>query len=175
MKMKMLVLLSGKAGSGKDTAGDYLVSRYGFRKYAFADRLKEIAFLLGWDGRKDDRGRKLLQDLGTVGRAYDPCVWIRFVLDGISSDRPERVVITDCRYANEFSECADFASENGYVFVPLHIVRREAGLKGSLGEHESERECGNIPAVIVRNDEGLSELYGKLDFLMSEYEIDRTF
>lgn len=165
MMMKMLVLLSGKAGSGKDTAGDYLVSQYGFRKYAFADKLKEIAFLLGWNGEKDDRGRRLLQDLGTVGRAYDPCVWIRFVLDRISSENPERVVITDCRYANEFSECAEFASENGYILIPLHIVRKSAGLKGRLGEHESEGECENIPAIIVRNDEGMSELYEKLDYL----------
>lgn len=163
--MKMLILVSGKAGSGKDTVGDYLVSKYGFRKYAFADRLKEIALLLGWNGVKDERGRRLLQELGTVGRNYDPEIWIHFVFDKISKERSERVVITDCRYVNEFVETADFARENGYEFLSLHVVRPGAGLAGPLGEHESERE--NIPAVVVKNDGTLEELYGKIDLLIS--------
>lgn len=172
--MKMLVLLSGKAGSGKDTVGDYLVSRYGFRKYAFADKLKEIARLMGWDGNKDEKGRRLLQDLGSVGRNYDPEMWVRFVLDKISSEKPDNAVITDCRYANEFVESAEFASENGYIFVPLRVVRPKSGLEGPLGEHESERNCENIPAIIVSNDGTLEDLYEKIDFLMSgDVEIER--
>lgn len=164
--MKMLILVSGKAGSGKDTVGDYLVSKYGFRKYAFADRLKEIAFLLGWNGVKDERGRRLLQELGTVGRNYDSDIWIRFVFDKISKERSERVVITDCRYVNEFVETAGFARDSGYEFLPLHVVCPGAGLAGPSGEHESERECENMPAVMVRNDGTVEELYAKIDFLM---------
>ena len=48
----MVVLLSGYLASGKDTVGAYLAS-YGFRRYAFADALKdEVADLYGLD--RDD-------------------------------------------------------------------------------------------------------------------------
>jgi len=101
-------------------------------------------------------------------------MWVRFVLDKISSEKPDNAVITDCRYANEFVESAEFASENGYIFVPLRIVRPKSGLEGPLGEHESERNCENIPAIIVSNDGTLEDLYEKIDFLMSgDVEIER--
>lgn len=38
----MLVSFSGLAGSGKDTAAAFLVGQHNFRRFAFADKLKEI-------------------------------------------------------------------------------------------------------------------------------------
>lgn len=37
-----LVGITGRAGSGKDTAADFLVSTYGFHRVAFADPIKEL-------------------------------------------------------------------------------------------------------------------------------------
>ena len=39
---KMLVGITGKAGSGKDTVGDYLVKSHGFKKIALADPIKRL-------------------------------------------------------------------------------------------------------------------------------------
>lgn len=55
----MLVLgLAGQAGCGKDTVADYLVRRYGFRKFAFSDRLySEVAEAYGLEDQSLLRDR----------------------------------------------------------------------------------------------------------------------
>ncbi len=46
----ILLGLTGKAGAGKDTAADYLESRYGFKKYALASPIKaQLNARFGWD------------------------------------------------------------------------------------------------------------------------------
>ena len=40
MSKKIVIGIIGKAGSGKDTFGDYVVKKYSFDKLAFADPLK---------------------------------------------------------------------------------------------------------------------------------------
>ena len=69
--MKIL-LLTGRAGSGKDTFCD-LAMRSGVNvaRHAFADSLKQMAFTAGWDGVKDEKGRLLLIDLGNYIRSYN--------------------------------------------------------------------------------------------------------
>jgi hypothetical protein len=42
----MILGLSGIARSGKDTVGNYLVEHHGFKKLAFADRMREMAFAI---------------------------------------------------------------------------------------------------------------------------------
>lgn len=72
-----------------------------------------MAFDLGWDGLKDDRGRKLLQNLGThTLRAYDPDYWInRLDLDSF----PGAVYVDDARFPNEI----EFLRNNGFHIVYL--------------------------------------------------------
>ncbi len=41
--MKMIIAIGGLAGSGKDTACDYLVEKHGFKKTSFAAPLKQMA------------------------------------------------------------------------------------------------------------------------------------
>ena len=62
--MGIKIGLVGKAGTGKDTVAAYLVAVYGFRKFAFADKLKEIdTELFGPTGGKN---RKRLQEFGQL-------------------------------------------------------------------------------------------------------------
>lgn len=122
--MKQHIGLIGLAGAGKDTAALALIER-GWNRVAFADALKVKALGMGWDGKKDERGRRLLCDLGMAGRAYDPHFWIhrtRMMVDG------PPWVFTDVRFRNE----ADFVRGLGGIIV--RVIR--AGLVA--GEHESE-------------------------------------
>ena len=43
---KIIIGLLGKKRSGKDTSGNYLIEKYNFVKYAFADPVKEICRIL---------------------------------------------------------------------------------------------------------------------------------
>lgn len=66
--MKKIILISGKARHGKDTVADIMMDELGGRstKIAVAYYLKDIAQrFYDWDGKKDERGRNLMQYLGT--------------------------------------------------------------------------------------------------------------
>lgn len=147
--MKYIGLI-GLAGSGKDTAAKALKELY-FQRVAFADRVKDIAFDFGWNGLKDERGRKLLQDLGMAGRAYKPSIWIDYVHEetvGFGNH-----VFTDVRFQNE----ADYIRGLGGIIV--RIVR--PGIIS--GNHESELKQSEIAADIeIVNDGAIEDLHEKI-------------
>lgn len=99
------VAVSGLAGDGKDTLADVLVEEWGFLKDSLAFDLKVLARdEFGWDGKKDVRGRRLLQKLGTeAGRTYDPDIWVKRLLPRINQviEHHQRVVVPDARFQNE--------------------------------------------------------------------------
>jgi len=93
--------------SGKDTLWEYLVS-IGFLEpvqFAFADKVKEISEdLFKVDVvRKDDRARRVLQQVGASMREIESNVWIDYVLDEIVNkyNSRENYGITDVRHLNE--------------------------------------------------------------------------
>ena len=111
--MLSIILVSGKAESGKDSfyeiarseSTNHLVERV-----SFADEVKRIARMIGWDGNKDQRGITFLQNLSYSARVYDEEIWIRKVDSYIagkylrdSYKDNQLVIITDCRYANQIS------------------------------------------------------------------------
>ena len=129
-----LIGLYGRAGAGKDTFGQYLVERYNYRRFAFADKLKEMALdinpvLFGdWAGTYDLRGeveryggwdvakrdwdvREFLQNLGSAVRKQDEWFWVDLiqgaVIAALDGDIP--VVITDMRHPNEFDWVKDYS------------------------------------------------------------------
>lgn len=81
-----IVFLIGKVGSGKGTFIDILEKKYNFKVFNYADSLKDILWYAGWDGEKDLRGRKLLQDVGKAFRKYDDCHWVYKAYDIIVSE-----------------------------------------------------------------------------------------
>ena len=80
----MIIGIAGKKGSGKDTAGQYLISKHEFRRYAFGDPVKEVCRLLFgftdeqlYGTQKEEmtelgiRPREAFQKIGTdFGRNY---------------------------------------------------------------------------------------------------------
>lgn len=97
MKLLKIIAFTGLAGSGKSYAAAIIKDLHpSYRQFSFAHEIKRLArYYMGWDGKKDDRGRKLLQDLGMAGRAYDPQLWVGFM----PFDR--LLVIDDVRFLNE--------------------------------------------------------------------------
>lgn len=108
----------GLAGSGKDTAALVLIA-HGWRRVAFADRLKELARHFGWDGQKNGKGRRLLQNLGMAARAYNPNFWINeanAILNCAGSNYATIPrVWTDVRFENE----AQFVRSRGGLIIRI--------------------------------------------------------
>ena len=68
---KYIIVINGYGGSGKDTFVE-LVSKYN-KVYNFSsvDKVKEIAKLIGWNGKKDEKDRKFLSDLKKLTTDYN--------------------------------------------------------------------------------------------------------
>ena len=162
--MKHLILLSGKAGAGKDTFADSIAS-LGFHKYSFAEALKTEASRGGWNGAKDERGRVLLQQLGTVWRNYEPEHWIRRLQESI---RHDKAVITDCRYRNEISLMQRWGYQNGYNITTVRIERpgHDNGLSEDAKAHDSECELDGYPFDVCVTNKG-----ALLDFCRQSREV----
>ena len=136
----------GLAGAGKDTAALALVA-HGWRRVAFADKLKSLAFYFGWDGCKDEKGRKLLQDLGMAARAYNDDFWIiQAFRTALENWHPN--VYTDVRFQNE----ADYIRGRGGI-----IIRIKKPEQISSSTHESELNQYDIVADYDVVNEGTVE------------------
>ena len=107
-----IVTISGKARHGKDTCAFYLKNELESRGhkvyiYRYADPLKMcLTNYFNWDGNKDEKGRTLLQKIGTDKvRSNDQYAWIkiaRAIIDGVLFDA-DYVIIPDCRFPNEIT------------------------------------------------------------------------
>lgn len=124
-KKTLCFLFSGKAGVGKSFCSsvlnhvsmlDDLNSTVG----NFAYGVKKTAKDLGWDGTKDERGRSFLQEIGALGRKYDPNIWVDKSIDRFSDhpDFPFDVVIfDDWRFPNEYERILD----HHLMYKPIKI------------------------------------------------------
>ena len=64
---KLVIIINGVGGVGKDTLCDFAAKYYKIRKISAITPIKEIAQHYGWNGEKDERSRKFLSD---VKRAF---------------------------------------------------------------------------------------------------------
>lgn len=102
----MVILgLCGKMGAGKDTVAYYLTKTYTNTafQWSFAAKLKDMAKELFGVVKKDAKGRKILQEIGTKMREIDENVWVDYVINKIKTMPCIGClhVITDVRFVNE--------------------------------------------------------------------------
>jgi len=132
--MYKFILISGKAGAGKDTIARILNRKYGFKDYRYADNLKKILLFAGWDGKKDLRGRKLLQTVGGAFRRWDENFWvdrlIRDIVDDIDRGY-DRFCIADVRHKNELFYFKDYIKKivPDSKFVHIKVINTLSSLE----------------------------------------------
>ena len=161
---KTVVLISGKAGAGKTTLANLLKNAFevfdsGQQPVvaSFAQPIKDVARSIGWGGSKDDKGRKLLQDLGRAGRAYDENLWVA-LLDR-NTQYNNLVIVDDWRFPNEDV----YLVSSGCTVVKLRVTGRSYDM-GELGNDSSETALPN-------SYEGLGHAYYDLVVNNSEDEL----
>lgn len=83
--------------SGKTTIANYLIEKYNYKKFSFADDIKKYAIEI-FDMKNKDR--KLLQNLGTKMKEIDDLIWIKR-LDKKIKDIDDNIIIDDLRFPDE--------------------------------------------------------------------------
>jgi dephospho-CoA kinase len=165
-------ILIGRAGSGKDTVADYLIEKYGFHRYSFAEKLKEVALDLFPVQFKKDR-RNLLQQLGAKLREINEDVWVNYLLHTMPGNSITNIVITDCRYENEYDIC----TKDGFIAVKVNCddrVRAERlyqrdGRRMTPAEQAHISERLNVPCDYhLNNNFAIESLYLQIDKMVQE-------
>lgn len=162
-----VICISGKARHGKDTVAEMLQSHleqeWGFSVLIihYADLLKWLCEkYFGWDGKKDNAGRTLLQHVGTdVVRKQNPNYWVDFVISFVSlfKDEWDYVIIPDCRFPNEV-DCWKSTDFDTFYF---RVERPDYhnGLSEEQKAHPSETALDTYePDLKILNDGDLSHL-----------------
>lgn len=180
----MVILLSGKAESGKDEFASILKEKLESEGkkvclVAFADMVKVVCQkYFGWDGVKNSAGRTVLQKVGTeIGRKNNPYVWIDMVKSFIKAFKSEfdAFVITDARFRNE---CYSFQKDRDNLDV-LTVRINRIGHKNSLTDeqrrHKSETDLDNFKFDCVMDiPEGIENVVKAVyEFTNLDWEINK--
>jgi hypothetical protein len=183
----MIIGLAGYAGSGKDTVGKILVEQHGFRRVAFADKVKELALKVSprvwlegesesladylqfwcdndWDkAKQNEQVREILQRTGQgVRDVLGDDAWIDAALCDIGYD--ENVVITDVRYKNEVETIAEMGGHLWWISRP--------GV-GPVNDHPSENSIDEFDCDFnVHNVSSLKYLESSVRYRLAVHEVE---
>src|ERR1044071_3096258 len=177
-----IIGLAGKSGSGKDVVADYICDRYGYKKIAVADAIRDevVDYLYAkfasigmpenalvqvtsmvWEKPTPHSIRVLLQWWGTeFRRSQDNDYWVKRLAERI--DQNESVVISDVRLPDEMDAIRKAGGEIWFVErpgvpsvgIPGHLT--EVGLEGATFDR------------VLLNDHALNVLRQKVDFIFNE-------
>jgi hypothetical protein len=186
----LLLGLTGRMRSGKDTFASRLVAEHGFTRLAFADALKssileidpiavadgglgpiglsKLVSEMGWEEAKSiPEVRRLLQAYGVAIRNLDADFWVRVVMTQAQAllTAGRSVVITDVRFPNEADAVLAFSEGR------LGMVVRPGLPADNL--HISETALLHYPvdasrATVIINSGSLDELFAQADRLATE-------
>ena len=125
---KLIVVINGKGGVGKDTLCDFIAKRHRVMNVSAITKVKEIAKIAGWDGEKDEKGRKLLSDMKRAFVEY--------------GDLPTKYLLENVNDIREVEEIKKFVTivENVCHTVTL-LVKRDTGVGcwGNKSDDEVEK------------------------------------
>lgn len=146
-----VILISGSARFGKDSTAFMMKELLEKQKKRvliihYADNLKLFAKnYFGWSGQKDQKGRELLQWLGTdvVRKNYED-TWVDMIvalLKGIKT-LYDYVIIPDVRFPNEIDKMCD-----NFNCITVRVIRPnfDNGLTEEQKKHPSETALDNYP------------------------------
>lgn len=155
-----IICVNGYARSGKDT-----FCKIAFRErglvyyYSTIDEVKKFAKILGWDGKKDEKGRKLLSDLKDCLTEYN--------------DLPNKYVLTQIRrklsvvidpdnsiflvQMREPEEIKQWSKEYG----ARSLLINRPGTEKTWGNHADDNITVNKYDYIIYNDGSIEDLRTK--------------
>jgi hypothetical protein len=189
----MIIGIVGNIGEGKDTVAEYLETQHNFKRESFAGTLKDaVSAVFGWDrelleGKTNESRewreqvdpwwaarlnmpnltpRLVLQLWGTevCRRSFHDDIWIAS-LENKLRNIDTNVVISDCRFPNEF---ATIKNAGGII---VRVKRKE---DPEWHFHASGALAGNIEDILMLKELGVHESEWAWYGLTVDYTIDNT-
>ncbi len=177
-----IILLRGFSHSGKDFVGETLCSKYGYKRFAFADFLKKIVAqtfgcpieqLHSQSGKlqvcpSDSAARtfrQILIDEAFRLRNINPGVFVEHCCKDIIESDSKLVVITDWRYPNEI-DIITKAFPNAIV-TPVHILRigQDKSPVDDISEYQLQDRCTDYQIINNMDDTIYDEVAQLIEFI----------
>jgi len=172
--MKNIILISGKAESGKNLVGDILQKHLSNTLIAaFGDYVKYVCQnYLGWDGVKNQEGRHFIQHWGTdIIRKENPDFWaiVLSELHFALRNNFDYFIVPDVRFLNEIEQEKIIF---GNKVITLKIVRpnHESILTEEQKNHISETGLDNYEFdYVIVNDGTIEDLEKKVEMFIERF------
>lgn len=179
-KLKKIIILSGKARSGKDTTASIIKNIYDKKGMKclilqYSSYIKEYAKKISnWDGSDETKPRSLLQELGTnvIRNKIDELFFVKRIISDIKvySYYFDIIIISDCRAKVEI----DLPKQEFDNILAVRITRPnfDNGLTEEQKKHFTETDLDdytNFNYELI-NDGTINDLENKIKNLLSEVE-----
>jgi dephospho-CoA kinase len=185
--MAIVIGVTGEMASGKDTVTEYLVEKYGAKKYRFSDILRNILDLL-----YIPQTRESLTKLSILLReGYGDNLLAEVLEKRAEGDKDHPILVIDG--IRRYQDIAHFSHLEGFTLWYVEasfdtryerLTMRTQNVDDSTKtedefhkEHELETEKG-VPALkehaqeIIKNEGMLDELHRKVDVLMTKMGVN---
>jgi len=168
-----IVAFGFRKNVGKDTAGDYLVSK-GYTKLSFATTLKRVCSEMYQVPIENFHDRKLKETkdkywgvtpremLIHVGSSFKDH-WIKIMKKEIQKTKG-KIVITDLRFENEFK----YLKSIGCVMIRINRDSKEGCLSSQDHQDGQEDYLENYKFdYTIENNNSVDDLYKLIDFILN--------
>jgi len=160
----LIGLASLRPQVGKSECANYLISEYNFKLTEMSDAVIYLSKkYFGYNGNKHDpRQRKILQNIGLMGKQIDPTIWVYYALSW-DSEANEQYVGYD---ALEVLKCNILVDDDYFRNKNLII----SGVRSPAEANEIKKIGGQV-WLIFRNDKNENESFQhKVENELSEYK-----
>lgn len=161
-----IIILSGKAGSGKSSIAKIINNYKESIILSYASYIKEVAKnVLNWNGSEEDKPRDFLQQFGDEIKKINPDLLINRVIEDIKvySYFYELIIISDARFEREIKCIKD----NFKKVYTINIYGRDNNLSEIQKNHITETSLDNYDKYDykIKNDENVKE---KIEDILKE-------
>lgn len=118
---KLVIVMNGKGGTGKDTLCDALRAEYSVVNISAITPIKEIAKTYGWNGEKDEKSRRFLANLKRAFADYNdlPNCYLQSEYQKFCSGQADVL----CVHIRESDQIAKFVSGVALPCVTILVTR----------------------------------------------------
>ena len=148
---KQIIIINGTGGSGKDTFVEFCMQYANVMNFSSIDKVKEIATIIGWNGKKTEKDRKFLSDLKKLTTEYNDMAFnsIKEAVD-IFYNSDKEILFIHIREPEEVERAA-------FEFNAKTLLVKRDGLK-NIETNYSDASVDNYNYDYIINNTTLEEL-----------------
>ena len=123
---KKIVIINGSGGVGKDTFVEFCEEFAKVKNISSVDKVKEAAkILVGWNGDKDDKSRKLLVDLKQLSIEYNdyPTVYIKDESDQFLENSEQEMMFVHIREISEIEKLKKLLNAKTLLITSTRVAK----------------------------------------------------